>query len=276
MRMLTCIGIGAGAMYFLDPQLGRRRRALVRDKFNRLLHELEQAGDVLQRDFSNRVQGVEAVLQAGLHPQPADDETIGARVRAKLGRLCSHPGAIEVAVHGGQVTLSGPILAREVEQTVNAIALVPGVERVHNELEVHHRADISALQGGRPRPGMRPDLLQENWSPTTRALVGGGAAAMLFYGSLRRSPRACLLGTVGLAMLARSASNASTPQAYQSMQSRVTPTAQRGEQAENATEKHAEASSKRPTSAAGKPESTSSQDAPQSKSGRGKSKVEHR
>jgi len=32
MRALLWMGLGAGAMYLLDPEQGRRRRALVREK----------------------------------------------------------------------------------------------------------------------------------------------------------------------------------------------------------------------------------------------------
>jgi hypothetical protein len=206
-------------MYFLDPQLGKRRRVLVHDKFFRLVHELQHAGDVLKRDFSNRLQGLQSMLQSPLRDHSAGDDVLRARVRSKLGRVNSHPGAIEVAVHEGHVTLRGAILSREVEQTLNAVWKVPGVTRVDHDLNVHHTSDISALQGGRARPGIRPDILQENWSPTTRALVGASGAALLFYGSLRRAPTACLLGTLGLAMLARSATRISSHPSYQHTQS---------------------------------------------------------
>src|SRR4051812_35769009 len=36
---LALVGLGAGLMYFLDPDRGRRRRALVRDQFIHALHE---------------------------------------------------------------------------------------------------------------------------------------------------------------------------------------------------------------------------------------------
>lgn len=210
-RMLAALGIGAGAMYFFDPQLGNRRRALVRDKIQHFIHEIQDAADVVQRDFNNRLHGLQAMLQRS-HEKPSDD-VLCARVRSRLGRVTSHPGAVEVAVHDGVVTLRGPILAREVQQTVRAIESVEGVSRVKNELEVHESADISALQGGRRRSGVVPDILQENWSPTTRLLVGGLGAGMVLYGSLRRAPVACFLGTAGLALLARSTANLGAAQA---------------------------------------------------------------
>ena len=58
--LLAGVGIGAGLMYILDPQLGRRRRALARDKMVRLAHEAEEAAAVVAKDMSNRIQGLKS------------------------------------------------------------------------------------------------------------------------------------------------------------------------------------------------------------------------
>jgi len=209
MRKLTVLGIGAAVMYFFDPQLGRRRRSLVRDKANRFVHEIQNAAEVVQRDFNNRLQGLEAMLRPPARREPASDDVIAARVRSKLGRLTSHPHAIEVAVHEGIATLRGPILANEAARTLAAIEWVPGVKRVINELQPHQKRDIAALQGGRPRHGELPNILQESWSPTTRLVVGAAGAGLVLYGSLRRAPLTCFLGSAGLALLAGESANAS-------------------------------------------------------------------
>jgi hypothetical protein len=58
--MLAGAGIGAGLMYLLDPQLGRRRRALARDKAVSLAHQAQEAAEVVGRDMSNRARGLAA------------------------------------------------------------------------------------------------------------------------------------------------------------------------------------------------------------------------
>lgn len=58
MTLLTGAGLGAGLMYFLDPQKGRRRRALMRDKIVRIGHEMQETTDVVRRDMRNRMQGL--------------------------------------------------------------------------------------------------------------------------------------------------------------------------------------------------------------------------
>jgi len=47
-------------MYILDPQMGRRRRALARDKAVRFAHEAEDALEVVGKDLRNRAQGLAA------------------------------------------------------------------------------------------------------------------------------------------------------------------------------------------------------------------------
>jgi osmotically-inducible protein OsmY len=65
-----------------------------------------------------------------------------------MGHEISHPGAIEVTARSGRVTLSGPILADEVDRLIARVALVSGVSDVVNRLEVHQDAgNISSLQG---------------------------------------------------------------------------------------------------------------------------------
>ena len=45
-------------------------------------------------------------------------------------------------------------------------------------------------------------LRPENWSPTTRLVVGLAGTGLLAYGFTQRAPWACVLGTVGLGLMA--------------------------------------------------------------------------
>jgi uncharacterized membrane protein len=129
-------------------------------------------------------------------------------VRSKIGRIVSHPRAIEVAVHDGRVTLSRPVLAREVDHLLEQVTTVRGVTGVENRLEIHPQAGaVAGLQGGRGRPGERSALAQASWSPTTRLLAGAVGGALFAYGLTERFPIACVLGTVGLGLMARAATN---------------------------------------------------------------------
>ena len=128
------------------------------------------------------------------------------RVRAELGRVVSHPHAIEVAAIGGHVTLIGPILSHEVRPLLRAVRRVPGVRAVSDQLTVYSEpGNVSSLQGGEPRTGKRFELLQENWSPAARMIAGGAGAALMLAATQSRGGMRALLGVSGGALLARAA-----------------------------------------------------------------------
>jgi hypothetical protein len=208
MKMIAGVGLGAGLMYFLDPTRGRARRARLQGQLTRLTHEACHAADVVSRDATNRAQGLWAEARSAVSGTTPDDRTLAERVRAHLGRCVSHPRAIAVTAHEGTVTLSGPVLAREVNGVVGAIGNVPGVRRVESRLEIHRDADIPALQGGVSRTGARAELAQKNWSPTTRTLAGAVGVGLMGNCLVQRDLTACVLGTIGFGLFLRATTNA--------------------------------------------------------------------
>ena len=167
-------------MYFLDPNRGGRRRALLRDKLARAANKGADAVDATAKDLRHRAEGAVATTRARLTTREVPNDVLEARVRSKLGRVVSHPRSIEVEAQDGTVTLRGPILAHEVKPLLRTIRSVPGVSDVHEQLEIHEQAgDVPGLQGGALRPGRQFGLMQTNWSPTTRLLVGSAGGALL-------------------------------------------------------------------------------------------------
>ncbi|MEN3366945.1 MAG: hypothetical protein V7606_4219 [Burkholderiales bacterium] len=201
---LAGAAIGAVAMYMTDPERGRRRRALARDKMQHLVNKTSDALDATTKDLGNRVQGLRAGASRRLLGPSAvtDDQLLVERVRAKLGRAVSHPHAIKVEAHQGRVVLSGPILAHEKEQLLQVVRDVAGVADVEDQLEVHDKADIPALQGGKLRQPL-PVFLQENWPPALRAVAALGGGVLGYYGLKRRSPASVAITAVGVGLLAR-------------------------------------------------------------------------
>src|SRR5690349_16259261 len=90
--------IGAGLMYFLDPSRGRRRRALVRDKTRSTWRQLQDTAEKTRTDLTNRARGLihEARSSFSLDAKPVAPGLIVERIRARLGRVVSHPHAISV------------------------------------------------------------------------------------------------------------------------------------------------------------------------------------
>lgn len=170
--ILVGIGVGALVAFMADPRGGRRRRALVRDQFVRAGRKTRDALDATARDLSNRTSGTIASARSRLTGEETDDDRVIQRVRAILGRVCSHPRAITVEATDGWVTVRGPILAAELNDVLAAVSGVRGVREVTNQLEVHDSAEgIPALQGEGRVAGPSLDILQENWAPATQALV---------------------------------------------------------------------------------------------------------
>lgn len=206
LTMLGGVGVGAVLMYAFDPDRGRRRRARVRDRFLSATNKTADAVGATARDLRNRARALD--VGTLFKTRKISDEVLVARVRSKMGRVVSHPKAIEVSANQGHVTLSGLILAHEVNDLLTTLGRMREVVKIENRLEVHKEAgDLSALQGGSPHPGDHFELRQENWSPTARLLTGAAGGALAVYGFSRRDPLRVMLGIVGGGLLLRALTN---------------------------------------------------------------------
>ncbi|MBA4158930.1 MAG: SRPBCC family protein [Gemmatimonadetes bacterium] len=209
--LLNGMLLGAGLMYVLDPDRGRRRRALLRDQVTGSLHDLNDGLDTGVRDLRHRSYGALAEARYRISGQNADDSVVEARVRSELGRAVSHPGSIDVMVMDGRVTLSGPVLAREVDRLIAMVEAVPGVKGLENRLRVHQQAgNTPGLQGKGRRQGSQWDVMQENWAPATRLLASVAGGMLALYGLNTRGVVGSTLSTVGLGVLARGLTNLPT------------------------------------------------------------------
>jgi uncharacterized membrane protein len=208
---IGAFGLGAAAMYMLEPARGKRRRHLVTDK---IIHSGHVAGDaigVTGRDLANRARGALAEARKALTEDYADDIVIEERVRSELGRVSSHPGAIEITVDNGLVTLSGDALDHEADRIVEGVHGVRGVTDVVSFLERHKVAgNVPSLQGGSAPAERTFELLQENWTPAARLFAGVAGGALVVYGlseERRENPLGAALGLAGLALLTRGMTN---------------------------------------------------------------------
>ena len=153
LNLVGGIGLGAVLAFLMDPDGGGRRRALVRDKAVRLWHEAGDLAGRTSRRLRNRVRGMGAETAAAFREEPVSDDVLVARVRSQIGHAVSHPGAIEVTVRSGRVTLGGPVLADEVDDLLARVRAVRGVGEIDNRLDVHvEPGGVPGLQGG-PGPG---------------------------------------------------------------------------------------------------------------------------
>lgn len=204
--LLAGIAIGGALMYVLDPQLGHRRRTLARDKMAKAVHQTGRAMGATSRDVAHRATGLAASLHSSFFDREAPDEVIAARVRARLGRVSSHPAAIDVTVRNGVATLGGPVLRQEVSQIVRSVSSVRGVTEVVNQLESHDAAEhVPGLQGGTSGDAQ---TTQAAWPPATRILMAASGAILATFGIARRDRAGVLLAGIGVGLLTRAASDA--------------------------------------------------------------------
>jgi uncharacterized membrane protein len=147
MDRATCFlggaAIGAAAMYYLDPERGRARRATCESRWagraNMTKDYLGKAG----RDLSHRAQGLAA-------------------------------------------------------ETTN---LATGKIR-----------ERTPAEGGHQAPSI--DLLQGNLAPGTRLVLGTAGAGLVALGLTKEAPQACLLGSIGLAMMWPAVSGAGAARSF--------------------------------------------------------------
>jgi hypothetical protein len=211
-RLLTYgIALGAGVMYLLDPRQGGARRALIRDKSLRAVHDVELAAKVGRRDITHRVEGAAARVRgmsAGPERELSDDVLV-ARVRSRLGHVCSHPHAIAVQSKGdGCVELKGPILAHEARHALAAISRVRGVRVIDDDLERHaHAGDVPGLAG---EPVQRP-FYASFWTPATRLVLGVGATTLAVASFIRGNPLGLVAGGGSVLALARTGTRGQNP-----------------------------------------------------------------
>jgi uncharacterized membrane protein/CBS domain-containing protein/uncharacterized protein YwbE len=206
--LLGALGVGAGLMYLLDPDKGKRRRAGLRDRAVRLSNEASRQINKKGANLRNQFQGVWFEAERIFENETPTDEQLEGKIRARLGRLTSHPHAVKTTVENGKVVLSGLILADEVEPLLKAIGSIGGVNEIENNLKAHETAEnISSLQG---ENRVRRTILErnaQNWSPTARILAALTGGSLIAFGVKKRNAFSSLGASVGTALLTRSAVN---------------------------------------------------------------------
>lgn len=124
---LGAAAAGALAMYYLDPDLGARRRALLADLVRGGLPGESRRGGRLGRRVSPP-QGA---------ADPRSDAELRDRIQGALDRMVSHPRALHVAVEEGVVRLSGRLLASERDGVAAQVQRMPGVRKLVNATTAH-------------------------------------------------------------------------------------------------------------------------------------------
>jgi uncharacterized membrane protein len=193
--------VGAAWMYLFDPERGRRRRNQVRDRFsstaNRSRKELGRAA----RDLNNRVHGITSSAGNAFRSEVVDDELLANRIRSRIGRPVSHPGAVDVRVRDGCATLRGKIPKSEIPGLLAAVRRTPGLREVENLLDIADEPGGGASSNGAHQGGA--------WKPGNRLMGGLVGAGLAAYGFSRGGAFGTVAKLAGLGVLARAGLNRS-------------------------------------------------------------------
>jgi len=133
--MVRGVVIGAAAMYFLDPDRGRARRALLRTRLAGIVHRARAASGVIARDLANRARGLFAETRGALTEGVVDDDVLCERIRSKMGRALPHAHHVSVEARSGTSVLSGIVDARDADELVRAVSHVRGVRSIEDHLD---------------------------------------------------------------------------------------------------------------------------------------------
>ena len=131
---------GAALEYLLDPECGRRRRSLARDRLvatgRRGLRSVNRAA----RRTAARGYGLAQQVRhrTSAQPLPANDATLKSRVESELGRHPALPlGRVNINAEEGIVVLRGELDRPEQIQAFEAVVrTVAGVRDVENLLHL--------------------------------------------------------------------------------------------------------------------------------------------
>ena len=140
---LGVLAAGALAMYYLDPQMGAQRRALLADLVGSGFRGESAGGPKLHARLARRT------YHRAVRVDPQADAELRASIQARLGRLVSHPRALDVRVDKGVVRLSGDVLARERDGLLMQVQQMPGVLKLVNAMTAHETPE--GIAGGEAR-----------------------------------------------------------------------------------------------------------------------------
>lgn len=149
--------VGAVLMFFFDPEQGRRRRALLRDQITRATESAEDRANELGKraketyqetrsnvesaanTLQNRAQDAQYQVRAGMDYlqetiEEVTDVDLVQRVRSELSNHVWQPHLLDVSAENGKITLRGQLPQDQINRLMTAIAAIPGVREVENDL----------------------------------------------------------------------------------------------------------------------------------------------
>jgi hypothetical protein len=136
-RRTASILVGATGMYFLDPTLGRRRRAIARDKIRSRRARRQQRAQQRRSYEEGRRRG-ERYKQAGAGEfHRADNQSVSEHIHAVLERADVATGDVNVEVVDDTIRLRGQVRTEDDRSRVlSAVGAAAGSRDVESLLHL--------------------------------------------------------------------------------------------------------------------------------------------
>lgn len=138
-KIVIAAAAALGAAWFMDPQSGRRRRAMLRDRVAAFFRRSARSGGRAARGVASEAYGLKQKA-THLHEEPKDfdDQTLKAKVETELFRGPDTPkGQVNVNAQHGVVHLRGEVDSPElIDELVARTRSVQGVREVENLLHL--------------------------------------------------------------------------------------------------------------------------------------------
>jgi len=206
LKTISALAIGAGAAYYLDPALGRQRRAQANDKLHSASRTTQDYLTTKRQLATDRARGWVATARSSLGSRRPSDKRLNARLRTRIAQALSYPQAVETEVTDGRAMLRGHVLRTEFDVLIATAETMPGIQGVDNELMLHETAEgVPHFQGAPHRAGrINSYLISEAAAPALAVAGGLGAGYRALYRS--RTRRTAPL-SLALALLAYGVGN---------------------------------------------------------------------
>lgn len=129
---------GALAAYFFDPDRGRRRRAIARDKTAATFRKLTRRAGQRARYMEGHIEGAAHAVRPDGMRRDVDDVTLKHKIESEVLRDYE-PGAVNVNVDDGVAFLRGQLRRPDdVRSLERAVSRVPGIRAVENLVHTPH------------------------------------------------------------------------------------------------------------------------------------------
>ena len=153
-RLLTVMGFGAGLMYFYDPDQGNRRRALMRDQWNRFMNDGQDFFSSAKLDLQNRRQGMKDQPLTGGLGGLSGDWTPGLRLVAALaGGGMTFYGLAKSGISGVAATFLGMNLVARSVFNRDMSGATEAMREQFEQAKTTEKRDSNGQRAGRQEQG---------------------------------------------------------------------------------------------------------------------------